>query len=184
MNVLHLDSSIQGELSASKTLTREVVDALRTGDDPVRVVYHDLASDMDRHLVGRPSTQPDLNDRWLDEFLASDVLVIGAPMYNFAIPTQLKSWLDRVLVAGKTFRYGSNGVEGLVTGKKAIIVSTAGGNHAGGPASAAHEDYLRFVLGFIGISDVAIVRAQGLATGMRDAAFAGARAQIHDLVAA
>jgi FMN-dependent NADH-azoreductase len=104
----------------------------------------------------------------LAEFLGSDIVVIGAPMYNFTIPSQLKAWVDRITVAGQTFRYGPNGPEGLAGGKKVIIVSTRGGLYSGGTA-AAHldhqETYLKAILGFLGITDITVVRAEGLAMG-------------------
>ena len=120
------------------------------------------------------------NARALQEFLAADVLVLGAPMYNFTIPTQLKAWIDRITVAGTTFRYSEAGPVGLCEGKKAIIVATAGGIHAGKPTGIAHEDYLKLLLGFLGITDVQIVRADGLAYGddAKNAALASAERQI------
>jgi len=110
----------------------------------------------------------ELSQHAIDEFLAADVLVIGAPMYNFSIPSQLKAWIDRVAVAGKTFRYTENGPEGLAKGKKAIVISARGGMYgAGAPAAALdfQENYLRGVLGFLGITDVEFVRAEGLSYG-------------------
>ena len=100
----------------------------------------------------------------LDEFLAADIIVLGVPMYNFSLPSQLKAWIDRVAVAGKTFRYTADGPEGLAKGKKVIIVSTRGGHYSAGPAAAMdhQESYLKTVLGFFGITDVEIVRAEGL----------------------
>ena len=114
----------------------------------------------------------------LEEFLAADVVVIGAPMYNFTISSQLKAWIDRIAVAGKTFRYTENGP--AAGDKKVVIVSTAGGVHAGQPTGAAHEGYLRTVLGFFGITDIEVVRAEGLAYGEepRAQAIAAARRQI------
>jgi FMN-dependent NADH-azoreductase len=190
MKVLHLDSSIQGDASASRRLTQETVDALRAGNSSVSVTYRDLTADITGHFSGRDPNavklpgEKALNDELIEEFLAADVLVIGAPMYNFSIPTHLKSWFDRVLVAGKTFQYGPNGAEGLAVGKKAIVILTAGGVHAGGPSGAAHEEYLRRLLNFVGIKDIEFVRAEGLAMGLQEASLAGARAQIHELLAA
>ncbi|MCF4992814.1 FMN-dependent NADH-azoreductase, partial [Pseudomonas gessardii] len=107
----------------------------------------------------------DLSASTLAEFLAADAVVIAAPMYNFTIPTQLKAWIDRIAVAGQTFRYTEAGSEGLCGNKKVIVVSTAGGLHVGQPSSGAHEDYLKLLLGFLGITDVEFVRAHGLAYG-------------------
>ena len=121
-----------------------------------------------------------MGEEVLEEFLAADVVVIGAPMYNFTISSQLKAWIDRIAVAGKTSRYTENGPVGLAGDKKVVIVSTAGGVHAGQPTGAAHEGYLRTVLGFFGITDIEVVRAEGLAYGEepRAQAIAAARRQI------
>jgi FMN-dependent NADH-azoreductase len=104
----------------------------------------------------------------LDEFLTADVIVIGAPMYNFSIPSSLKAWIDRVMVAGKTFRYTESGPEGLAGGKKVIVASSRGGFY-GDDSGRAHldfqEDYLRQVFGFVGITDIEFVRAEGIGMG-------------------
>ncbi len=122
------------------------------------------------------------NAEILDEFLSADIVVIGAPMYNFAIPTQLKAWIDRILAAGKTFRYTENGPEGLAGGKRVIIASARGGiySDAAGKASDFQEAYLRRVFEFIGVDNPEFVRAEGLNLGaaQRDAAMAKARRQI------
>ncbi|MBV8467499.1 MAG: FMN-dependent NADH-azoreductase [Burkholderiales bacterium] len=199
MKLLHLDSSILGDSSASRQLTREIVDTLRASEANLQVSYRDLVANPIPHIAGStlaangtpaelrsPAQQVEAaeSDNTMNDFMAADVLVIGAPMYNFSIPTQLKAWIDRVVVAGKTFKYGANGPEGLAGGKKVIIVSTAGGKHAGGPTGVGHEDLLMTVFRFIGITDITIVRAQGLAMGpeSRDAAFADARATITEAV--
>jgi FMN-dependent NADH-azoreductase len=101
----------------------------------------------------------------MDQFLASDVIVIGAPMYNFSIPSQLKAWIDRIAVAGKTFRYGPNGPEGLAKGKKVVIASARGGAYGDESPADFQEPYLRHVFGFLGISDIEFVRAEGVAHG-------------------
>lgn len=198
MQLLHIDSSILGDASASRQLSREVADAWRASHAELSVNYRDLAGDalaqFSGFTLGANGTPAELRDAAqaheaalsesvLQEFLAADAIVIGAPMYNFSIPSQLKAWIDRVTVAGKTFKYGANGPEGLVSGKKVVIVSTAGGKHAGQPTAAAHEEYLKFVLGFVGITDVAVVHAHGLSMGpeAREAAFTQARAQIDRL---
>ena len=124
----------------------------------------------------------------LDEFLAADIVVIGAPMYNFTIPSQLKAWIDRILIAGKTFRYSEAGPVGLAGGKRVIIASSRGGLYAPGvplEANDFQEPYLRAVFAFIGIEDVEIVRAEGLALGpeQRDAAVQAALASVPSAVA-
>jgi FMN-dependent NADH-azoreductase len=195
MKLLHIDSSILGDASASRQLTREVVAAWTAADATIAVTYRDLAADAIGHLAGSTlaangtpaelrnaaqQLEASLSEQVLNEFLTADAIVIGAPMYNFSIPSQLRAWIDRIAVAGKTFKYGPNGPEGIAGNKKVVIVSTAGGKHAGTPTAAAHEDYLKFVPGFVGITDITIVHAQGLAMGpeARDAAFATARAEI------
>lgn len=200
MKLLHLDSSILGDSSASRQLSRAVVDAWLASEPQAQVIYRDLASDALSHLSaaslvagGTPAELRDaaqkheveLAEGTLNEFLAADAIVIGAPMYNFTVPTQLKAWIDRVAVAGKTFAYDENGPKGLAGGKKVVIVSTAGGIHAGQPSGQAHEEYLLLVLRFLGITDIEIVRAEGLAYGdePRANAFAAAHAQIGGLFA-
>ena len=200
MKVLHLDSSILGDSSASRQLSRAVVDAWLVAEPEAQVSYRDLASDALSHLSaaslvagGTPDELRDaaqkheveMAENTLNEFLAADAIVIGAPMYNFTVPTQLKAWIDRVAVAGKTFAYDENGPKGLAGGKKVVIVSTAGGIHAGQPSGQAHEDYLLLVLRFLGITDIEIVRAEGLAYGdePRANAFAAAQAKVAELFA-
>src|SRR6202035_4938549 len=128
------------------------------------------------------------NSQAMSDFLGADVIVIGAPMYNFAIPSQLKAWIDRVVVAGKTFRYSANGAEGLLKNKKVFIASSRGNVYTPGSPAAAfehHESYLTGVLSFIGLTDVTIVRAEGLAFGAeaKEAAMSKARANIAAIAA-
>ncbi|AIG01139.1 NADPH-dependent FMN reductase [Pseudomonas fluorescens] len=180
MKLLHIDSSILGDNSVSRQLSSEVVKAWQAAEPGVEVTYRDLASEGINHFSGitlgalgtaaelRDAVQKheaDLSASTLAEFLAADAVVIAAPMYNFTIPTQLKAWIDRIAVAGQTFRYTEAGPEGLCGNKKVIVVSTAGGLHVGQPTGVAHEDYLKVLLGFLGITDVEFVRAHGLAYG-------------------
>ena len=195
MKLLHLDSSILGDNSASRQLTREVVNAWKAADQNIEVSYRDLAAEAIEHFSAATlvaaSTAIELRDAaqqleaqlsadTLAQFLAADAVVIGAPMYNFTIPTQLKAWIDRIAVAGQTFRYTEAGPEGLCADKKVIVVSTSGGLHAGEVTGVAHEDYLKLMLGFMGITDVQFVRAQGLAYGddVRTQAMKDAHARI------
>jgi FMN-dependent NADH-azoreductase len=126
---------------------------------------------------------------YLEELFAADIIVIGAPMYNFSIPSQLKAWIDRVVIAGKTFRYGANGAEGLLSKNKRVFIASSRGNvYAPGSAAAAfehHESYLTGVLSFIGLTDVTVVRAEGLAFGAeaREAAMLKARENIAAMAA-
>ena len=121
--------------------------------------------------------------RTMEQFLAADVLVIGAPMYNFSIPSTLKAWIDRVAVAGKTFRYTEKGPEGLAGSKKIIIASGRGGIHTDSPTDF-QEAYLRQVFGFLGVTDIEFVRAEGVAYSPqhRSDAIAGALASVPEPV--
>ncbi len=160
MTVLHIDSSINGDNSASRAISRSIVDQLRALNPRDRVITRDLVAEPLPHL-----TLASFNDQEvLDEFLAADTVVIGAPMYNFTLPTQLKAWLDRILIAGKTFRYTADGPEGLAGGKRVIVALARGGIYdAGSPAAALEhlETYLRGVFNFIGI-EAEFVAADGL----------------------
>jgi FMN-dependent NADH-azoreductase len=195
MNVLHLDSSILGDASASRQLTRSVVDGLRAAEPEINVVHRDLGSTPIDHLTpevlatrGTPAEllnvvqmrESRLDAELLRELEWADTLVIGAPLYNFTIPTGLKAWIDRITVAGKTFRYTDKGPEGLLRGKRAIVVATSGGVHGDSPVDTMHVGYLKTLLGFVGITDVEVVRAEGLGMGpeVRAQAMAGARARI------
>ncbi|PVZ19491.1 MULTISPECIES: FMN-dependent NADH-azoreductase [unclassified Pseudomonas] len=201
MKLLHIDSSILGDHSASRSLTHALVSAWQAAEPGIDVTYRDLAHSALGHFsaaslqaAGTPAEQRSaeqqqeagLNSAALEEFLAADTVVIGAPMYNFTIPTQLKAWLDRVAVAGVTFRYTENGPQGLCGGKKVVIIATAGGKHAGQASGAAHVDYLKLMLGFLGITDIQVIHAEGLAMGdaQREQALAGAQAQINQQFAA
>lgn len=202
MKLLHLDSSILGPHSVSRQLSAAIVAREREVHPDLSVTYHDLEANPRLHLSGAhmaafggaPFADQALGDDlaagggYIPELLAHDILVIGAPMYNFTIPSQLKAWIDRVLVAGKTFQYGPDGVKGLVTGKRAIIASARGNMYTPGAPAAPfehHESYLLAVLGFIGITDVTFVRAEGLAIGpdVKEAAIASAYRDIAALTA-
>ncbi|MCQ0168486.1 FMN-dependent NADH-azoreductase [Pseudomonas sp. S12(2018)] len=195
MKLLHIDSSILGDNSASRQLSQRVVAAWQAAEPSAQVVYRDLAADAISHFsaatlvaAGTPDELRDaaqqhearLSSETLQEFLAADAVVIAAPMYNFTVPTQLKAWIDRIAVAGQTFRYTEAGPEGLCGNKKVIVVSTSGGLHVGQPTGVAHEEFLKVFLGFIGITDVEFVRAHGLAYGdeHRSNALQAAQAQI------
>ena len=168
MKVLHIDSSILGDNSASRALSREIVSRLTAEHAGAGLTYVDLAANALPHLSGRSLAQLDADEsaqsaQVLGDFLAADVIVIGAPMYNFTIPTQLKAWIDRVVVAGKTFRYCASGPEGLAKGKRVIVGLARGSVYGPGSTAEFAESYLKHVFGFIGITDVEFVRAEGLA---------------------
>ena len=159
MTVLHIDSSINGDSSASRALTRSITDRLESN----RIVYRDLAAEPLPHLTLDAFADTSV----LDEFLAADTVVVGAPMYNFTLPTQLKAWLDRILIAGQTFRYTETGPEGLAGGKRVVIALARGGYYdVGSPAAALEhlESYLRGVFNFVGI-EPEFVAADGLNFG-------------------
>ncbi|WP_345537555.1 FMN-dependent NADH-azoreductase [Variovorax defluvii] len=198
MKLLHVDSSVLGTQSVSRQLTAEVVAEWARSRPDTKVEYLDLAVDAPNHfsadalaIKGVAQTQPTeaqvrenaVSERLVSQFLAADVIVIGAPLYNFSVPSQLKAWIDRLAQAGRTFKYTEKGPVGLAGGKTVIVVSTRGGVYStteGGQALEHQESYLKAVLGFFGISDVRIVRAEGVAMGEepRAAALSAARADI------
>ncbi len=205
LHLLHLDSSPLGIDSVSRGLTAALVAQLRERAAISASTYRDLAAHPLRHLDGdllqalRPAAGASpsrsetvraelaLTEEVLGEFLAADTLVVGAPMYNFGVPSQLKAWLDRLAQAGRTFRYTERGPEGLAGGKKVVVVSTRGGFYHGTPMEAAvdhQEAYLRAFFGFLGITDVEMVRAEGLNTGpdAKKRAIEAARRRIEELV--
>jgi FMN-dependent NADH-azoreductase len=203
MQLLHIDSSVLGGNSASRVLSAEIVARQVALYPGLKVRHRDLAADAALHLssahlaawqggpVKDASLDADLakGGAFLEELLGADIIVIGAPMYNFSIPSQLKAWIDRVVIAGKTFRYGANGAEGLLSkSKKAFIASSRGNIYAPGSPAAAlehHESYLTGVLAFIGLTDVTVVRAEGLAFGAeaKEAAMSKARQHIAAMAA-
>jgi FMN-dependent NADH-azoreductase len=200
MKILHLDSSVLGDNSVSKALTAKVAAAWKSAAPHAVVRHRDLGTEAPQHLspgyfaIGatpedqRSESQTSelkLSDALIEEFIAADALIIGAPLYNFTIPSGLKAWIDRVVVAGKTFKYSAEGPTGLAGEKKVVIVATSGGKYADTPVDAAHVGHLKTVLGFVGLKDVTVVRAAGLNMGpeSREAALADADAQIAALFA-
>ena len=200
MKLLHLDSSILGGNSASRQVSAAIVDQLAKATPDLDIVYRDLAAAPLSHLSGEhlaarqgavpesPAMQADLavSQAVLDEFLGADIVVLGAPMYNFTIPSQLKAWIDRILVAGKTFRYGAAGPEGLASSKRVIVAISRGGLYGADMPAAAFEHvetYLRGVFSFIGVTDLEIVVAEGLQMGpeQRAKAMQGALRAITEL---
>ncbi len=200
MKLLHVDSSILGGYSASRQLSAEAVSQLSAGHDDIDVTYRDVAADPIPHLSGgylaalqsaeaarTPEIQADiaLGATVLDEFLAADIVVIGAGLYNFGIPSQLKAWIDRILVVGKTFKYVDGQPQGLVPGKRIILTIARGGFYTGNSpiVSFEHtETYLKTVFAFIGLNAEAIV-AEGLSIGpeQRAAALKDAETKIATL---
>lgn len=168
MKLLHIDSSALGNHSVSRGLTAAIVAELVLEQPGLEVTYRDLAAQPLPHwspVADAADPAALLGNAVLEEFLAADVIVIGAPMYNFSIPSALKAWIDRIAVAGKTFRYTANGPEGMAGGKRVIIASSRGGFYGEGSAGKPmdfQEPYLRAVLGFLGVTDIEFVRAEGV----------------------
>ncbi|MBR1124989.1 FMN-dependent NADH-azoreductase [Bradyrhizobium lablabi] len=181
MKLLHLDSSVLGPHSVSRQVSAAIVDRLRQATPGLDVSYRDLTATPLAHLSGLhlaasqgatpdAALQPDIaaGQAVLEEFLAADVVVVGAPMYNFTIPSQLKAWIDRILVAGKTFKYGPEGVQGLAGNKRVIVAISRGGFYGTGTPMAALEHletYLRSVFGFIGVTNLEFISADGIQVG-------------------
>ena len=184
MKLLHIDSSPLGGNSVSRELTRRTVAQWQAAHPDTHVEYLDLAVDAPGHLnvdslgfrLGANATgltdvqrrENALSERLVSQFLAADVVVVGAPLYNFSIPTQLKAWIDRIAQAGRTFKYTDKGPVGLAGGKTVIVASSRGGMYSGNPMMEAiehQESYLKAIFGFFGITDVRVVRAEGLALG-------------------
>jgi len=193
MKLLHLDSSVLGPHSVSRQVSAAIVDRLRLANPGLEISYRDLTLTPLAHLsgphlaAGQGATPPEASLREdiaagqavLDEFLAADIVVLGAPMYNFTIPSQLKAWIDRILVSGKTFKYGPQGVQGLAGNKRVIVAVSRGGYYGPGTPTAIGEHletYLRWVFGFIGVANPEFISADGIGVGPehRERAVAGA----------
>src|SRR5690348_402795 len=202
MKLLHIDSSVLGPHSVSRKLSSAIVDRLRQTTPGLEVSYRDLTTTPLSHLSGphlaaaqgaapTAEVQADLaiGQAVLEEFLAADIVVLGAPMYNFTIPSQLKAWIDRIVIGGKTFKYGANGPEGLAGNKRVIVAVSRGGFYGAGTTTAALEDlesYVRGVFGFIGVRNTSIISADGIQVGPehREKALAGALEAVTKLQAA
>ena len=180
MTILKIDSSITGDASVSRILTRRIVDQLRAADPGADVIARDLASEPLPHLT----LDAFADTSTIEEFLAADAVVIGAPMYNFSLPSQLKAWIDRILVAGRTFRYSADGPEGLAGGKRVIIAVSRGGFFDDANALEHVETYLNGVFGFIGITPE-FVHADGINYGpeQREAGIANGLLEVERLAA-
>ncbi len=180
MTILKIDSSITGDNSVSRILTKRIVEQLRAADPQARVIERDLVAEPLDHLTLAAFADSTV----LDEFLAADTVVIGAPMYNFSAPSQLKAWIDRIAIAGRTFRYTANGPEGLAGDKRVIVALSRGGFYEDGNVFEHLETYLKGVLGFLGIAPE-FVRADGIAIGpeQREAAIASGLSEVEALAA-
>jgi FMN-dependent NADH-azoreductase len=203
MTLLHIDSSVLGPHSISRRVSSAIVDRLRQTTPNLDIIYRDLTATPLSHLSGShlaaaqgaaptdPAVQQELSasQAVLDEFLRADIVVLGAPMYNFTIPSQLKAWIDRIVVAGKTFKYGAHGPEGLAGDKRVIVAISRGGFYdPSTPAAALEhlESYLRGVFGFIGVTRLEFIPADGVRAGPehREKALASALQAVTKLQAA
>lgn len=201
--LLHINSSVRSRGSASRQLTAEFVQKWKASHPDGRVVERDLAAQPVPHLteqtIGAFFTPAEarnaeqayavkLSDQLVAELTAADVIVIGAPMYNFSVSSALKAWIDHIARAGVTFKYTESGPVGQLTGKKVIVFTSRGGVYSHGPAKSMdfHETYLRGVLGFVGLTDVTFVHTEGLALGETAAsdAFAKTRTAMDELLSA
>lgn len=201
MKLLHIDSSILGQGSVSRDLSADIVTTFRTLHPNLAVTWLDLAATPIGHLTaahlaaaqGAPvdaalASDLAIGQAALEDFLAADIVVIGAPMYNLGVPSQLKAWIDRISVAGKTFRYTEQGPAGLCGGKKLVIASSRGGVYSAGSPAAGfdhQETYLKAAFGFLGITDITFIRAEGVAMGedVRNDALASAKQETAALTA-
>lgn len=198
MNILIVNSSALGEASVSSKLTRAFAEGLSRQDEPITITVRDIGRDPVPHLVpetvsgirGVAESEAErralaLSDTLIEEVRQADLIVIGAPMYNFGIASTLKSWFDHVLRARVTFRYTENGPEGLLPGKRVIVVETRAGVYSEGPASVMdnQEPHLRSLLGFMGMTDINFVRVEGMAFGPEAAekAMEAARTELNRL---
>ena len=198
MQILRVDSSTTGEQSISRQLTQMITDHFAAKNPDATVVTRDLVdaplSHIDPITTKAIRTPPETHEEAvkaaypaersvLDEFLASDVVVIGAPMYNFSIPSQLKAWLDRLGVPGVTFKYSEAGPEGLAGGRKVVIASARGGTYENGTMAENQESLLKTFLDFIGVDDVTFIRVEKAGFGPEaiEAGFAAAREEIAKL---
>ena len=201
--ILHINSSVRSTGSVSRQLTSEFIEKLQAANPGSRVIERDLAVHPVPHLnetmMGAYFTAPEqrtpeqtqtvkLSDELVAELQSADIVVIGAPMYNFSVSSTLKAWIDHVARAGVTFKYGANGPEGLLKDKKLYVFTSRGGVYSQGPAKSMdfHETYLRAVLGFLGITDVSFIHSEGLAMGEEavNSALAGSRDAMQALIAA
>ena len=200
MKILHIDSSVTGEKSVSRPLTAAAAEQLKSANPGAEYVYRDVVQNSLRHYTAvlrlygadapdstpEQKTELEIGKQILEEFLNADTILIGAPMYNFGIPSQLKAWVDLIAVPGTTFKYGASGPEGLCGGKKVIVISTRGGLY--GPGSPTEpfdhqQKYLKDLFNFLGITDITTITAEGIAYGpdKAEAAVKDAKMQIAQL---
>ena len=188
MKVLHIDSSILGAASVSRQLSQAIVDQLQTKHADLAVDYLDLAAQPIPHLtgailMGQDAEQAALGEKIIQQYLDADIVVVGAAMYNFGLTSTLKAWIDRISVAGKTFKYTENGPVGLAGEKKVYIASSRGGGYGENSPVDFQEGFLKTVFNFTGVNDVEIIRAEGVNMGpeLKDQAISSALTQVQAL---
>lgn len=199
MNILVINSSAAGRDSVSRVLVADAVSKLLEVEPNATVTHRDLGENPPPHLIvqtingvrGTAATENEfaarrLSDDFIGELKAADTVVIGAPMYNFSVPTTLRAWFDHVLRPGATFSYADGAPRGLLGGKRIIVIESRGGHYTEGPAKAVdfQEPYLRQLLGFMGITDVTFVHAEKIGYGpeARTASIAAAKTKISEVV--
>jgi FMN-dependent NADH-azoreductase len=199
MNILVINSSAAGRDSVSRVLVADAVSKLLEAEPNAKVTHRDLGESPPPHLIvetlngvrGTAATENEfaarrLSDDFIGELKAADTVVIGAPMYNFSVPTTLRAWFDHVLRPGATFSYADGAPRGLLGGKRVIVIESRGGLYSEGPAKAVdfQEPYLRQLLGFMGITDVTFVHAEKIGYGpeARTASIEAAKSKISDVV--
>lgn len=204
MKILHIDSSISGDHSVTRALSADVMREIKAHYPQAEITYRDVVRDEINHLTADiaagfrvvPGSQPtsdrqpehQISQQLVDEFLAHDLIVIAAPMYNFSVSSQLKAWLDRLAQPGKTFQYTATGPVGLAEGKQVLIISARGGFYLQPPFDGMdfQEKYLRAFFGFLGIDAIHIIRAEGTSKGndIKHQQIAAARSAINNIIAA
>jgi FMN-dependent NADH-azoreductase len=201
MNILHIDASASDSgASHTRRLSRELVERLKTANPGSTIAYRDLVAnklphvDMTiRHAWAAENTGDtklaetmSRSKALIDELKAADVVVVGSPMYNFTVPSTLKAWVDHVAIAGQTFSYTAEGPRGLLSGKVYLVLSS-GGVYSQGPFAAYDHlsTYLKAIFNFLGIVDIEVIRAEGIAYGPEQdrAAMASAAQKIEEIVA-
>lgn len=202
MNILHIDASASdASTSHTRRLSRDLVERLTAANPGATVTYRDVVADQLPHVdmtIREAWTSEDAansalaataerSKKLVEELKAADVVVVGSPMYNFSVPSTLKAWIDHVSIAGQTFRYTAEGPRGLLTGKAYLVLSSGGVYSQGAFAPNDHlSTYLEAIFRFLGIDDIQVIRAEGIAYGPEQdrAAMASAKERIDALVSA
>lgn len=198
VTLLQVDSSPRSERSISRSLTKQFVQIWQHADPNSHVIYRDVGRypvpPIDEAWIAAAFTPPDqmnpdlesalkISNELIDELFTADFLVVGIPMYNYSVPANFKAYIDQIVRVGQTFAIDTDGYQGLVNGKRAVVITTRGGSYAGSPLDF-QEPYLRAVFEFIGITDIAFIHAENLAMGTeeRQRAITSAHTAIHQVI--